>query len=224
MEKHFSKADGYIEDMTRALLSVDKVRAKEALAQTIKIYKPIEIVEYIIVPSLKQIGEAWTIDEVSLSQVYMSGKICNEILEDIIPRDNSIRQRQLTIAIATLEDFHTLGKQIVKGFLHAAGYEIVDYGNGLSVDGLVGLVIRDKIDVLLISVLMLPSALSIKEVRKRLKERQAAVTIVAGGAPFNFDDKLYEYVEADHMGKTVSDAINIIRTIETEKGGRCPYL
>ena len=51
-----------------------------------------------------------------------------------------------------------------------------------------------------------------------MKERQTAVTIVVGGAPFNFDDKLYKEVEADYVGKTVSDAINIIHAIETDRG------
>lgn len=211
------KIDKYIGSLIVSLLSVDKIRVKEQLLEATAIYQPIEVVENIIVPALVQIGDGWIIDKVSLSQVYMSGKICSEALQYIIPYDHSARTKRLNIAIATLEDFHTLGKQIVKSILHSSGYEIVDYGDGISVETLVTLAIKDKVDVLLISVLMLPSALRIKEVKKRLKERHTAITIVAGGAPFNFDDKLYEEVEADYVGVTASDAIGILRTIEKDK-------
>lgn len=101
--------------------------------------------------------------------------------------------------------------------MQASGFEIIDYGSGISVDSLVERTIRDKIDVLLISVLMLPSALSIKDVRRKFREAHSAVIIVVGGAPFNFDEELYKEVEADYVGKTVSDAINIIRTIVNER-------
>lgn len=210
-------SDKHVKDMIASLLSVDKLRAKDVLIEASKAYQPIEIVERIIVPSLEQIGEGWITDTVSLSQVYMSGKICSEILDDVIPHEHINRKQQLKIAIATLEDFHTLGKQIVKTFLQASGFEIIDYGSGISVDSLVERTIRDKIDVLLISVLMLPSALSIKDVRRKFREAHSAVIIVVGGAPFNFDEELYKEVEADYVGKTVSDAINIIRTIVNER-------
>ncbi|MBV6341376.1 cobalamin B12-binding domain-containing protein [Candidatus Magnetobacterium casense] len=204
--------------MLQALLSVDKLRAKEVLRAAREQYQPIEVVEGVIVPSLERIGNDWVTGEVSLSQVYMSGKICNEILGDIIPDNCRVRERQLNIAIAVLEDFHTLGKQIVKGFLQASGFEVVDYGMGVSVDDLVGRTVRDKVDVLLISVLMLPSALRVREVRRGLRQRQSGAIIVVGGAPFNFDEELYKEVEADYMGRTVSDAISIIHTIEKLRG------
>ncbi|KJU87582.1 cobalamin B12-binding domain protein [Candidatus Magnetobacterium bavaricum] len=207
----------YAENMVQALLSVDKLKAKEILMEAVEAYQPLEVVERVVVPSLEQIGSGWVTGEVSLAQVYMSGKICNEILGDIIPDSGIVKENHLRIAIAVLEDFHTLGKQVVKGFLQASGFEIVDYGKGLSVDGLAGRTIDDEIDVLLISVLMLPSALRVKELVKRLRESQSVAIIVVGGAPFNFDDRLYLEVGADYMGRTVSDAISIINTIEKDK-------
>ncbi|QWR78190.1 B12-binding domain-containing protein [Candidatus Magnetomonas plexicatena] len=77
-------SDKHVKDMIASLLSVDKLRAKDVLIEASKAYQPIEIVERIIVPSLEQIGEGWITDTVSLSQVYMSGKICSEILDDVI--------------------------------------------------------------------------------------------------------------------------------------------
>ncbi|MBF0338711.1 MAG: cobalamin-dependent protein [Nitrospirae bacterium] len=207
----------YAEHMVQALLSVDKLRAKEVLREAREQYQPSEVVEGMIVPSLERIGNDWVTGEVSLSQVYMSGKICNEILGDIMPDNCIVREGQLNIAIAVLEDFHTLGKQIVKGFLQASGFEIVDYGMGVSVDDLVERTVRDKVDVLLISVLMLPSALRVKEVRRGLRQRQSCAIIVVGGAPFNFDKGLYKEVGADYMGRTVSDAISIVNTIENKR-------
>ncbi|KJU82638.1 cobalamin B12-binding domain-containing protein [Candidatus Magnetobacterium bavaricum] len=121
----------YAENMVQALLSVDKLKAKEILMEAVEVYQPIEVVERVVVPSLEQIGNGWVTGEVSLAQVYMSGKICNEILGDIITDSGIVRENHLRIAIAVLEDFHTLGKQIVKSFLQTSGFFPDGYGVNL---------------------------------------------------------------------------------------------
>ncbi|MCG8018737.1 MAG: cobalamin B12-binding domain-containing protein, partial [Candidatus Thiodiazotropha sp. 'RUGA'] len=68
----------------------------------------------------------------------------------------------------------------------------------------------DKIRVLLVSVLMLPSALRILDLRSALNTESLDVKILVGGAPFLFDSQLWENVGADAMGATASDAVQIV--------------
>jgi methanogenic corrinoid protein MtbC1 len=58
--------------------------------------------------------------------------------------------------------------------------------------------------------LILPSALKVKEVCAQLKARGADVKVVVGGAPFLFDDQLWNEVGADAMGQSASDAVAIV--------------
>lgn len=203
--------------VVQALLSVDKIKIKELLAKAIDEYSPVNTVEGIIVPALQRIGEDWSMGIVSLSQVYMSGIICGNILDTIAIPISETKKIQPKIAIAVFEDFHTLGKSILCSFLRASGYEVTDYGHGLTVSDTVNRTIRDNIEVLMLSTLMLPAALRIGAMKDALADRNFRGKLVVGGAPFNFDTELYKEVGADYMGRNVSEAIDIIKEIGGDK-------
>ena len=116
------------------------------------------------------------------------------------------------MAIAVLEDYHLLGKRIVYSTLRAGGFDLLDYGRA-EVDELVNRIRRDGIEVLLVSTLMLPSALRVKDVRTKLDDAGEKVKIVVGGAPFRLDDQLWKEVYADAVGKNASEAVEIVKTI-----------
>ena len=92
----------------------------------------------------------------------------------------------------------------------ANGYELIDYGHGISAEELISNVIEDGIKFLLISVLMYPSALRIKLISDTFKNQNIDTKILVGGAPFNFDNSLWKIVGADAMGKNASDSLRII--------------
>jgi methanogenic corrinoid protein MtbC1 len=94
--------------------------------------------------------------------------------------------------------------------LRTTGFDLIDYGHGISEQELVDKAITDNIQILLISTLMLHSALSITKVVALFKEKQYKIKILVGGAPFNFDSELWKQVGADAVGKNPSEAIEII--------------
>ena len=91
-----------------------------------------------------------------------------------------------------------------------------DYGV-MEADALVEQIQKDKIEVLLVSVLMLSSALKVKTVKEKLNALGLDIKIIVGGAPFRFDDRLWKAVDADAMCQNASDAIAVIEKI---MGGR----
>ncbi|MEO5347917.1 MAG: cobalamin-dependent protein, partial [Magnetococcus sp. YQC-9] len=167
-------------------------------------------VERLVVPTLEQIGAAWKEGSVALSQVYMSGRICEELVEQILPASNPDRKHQPRSAIVVLSDYHMLGQRIVYSVMRASGFEVMNYGR-MDVDELVERALADKIRVLLISVLLLPSALKVQTVCERLRSRDSQIKIVVGGAPFLFDEHLWQEVGADAMGRSAADAVTIVQ-------------
>ncbi len=113
------------------------------------------------------------------------------------------------MAIATLADYHFLGKRIVYSALRASGYGLLDYGR-VEVAEVVDRVKNDRIDIVLLSTLMLPSALLVREVRSAMDAAGLATRIVVGGAPFRFDARLWKEVGADAMGANASQAIELV--------------
>jgi methanogenic corrinoid protein MtbC1 len=191
------------------LEKLDRIGAQRVFTEELSRFTPIQMVEQVVVPALERIGAAWELGDVALSQVYMSGRICEELVEQVLPPSDPDRKHQPRSAIVVLADYHMLGKRIVYSLMRASGFELYDYGR-MDVEQLVERALADKIRVLLISVLMLPSALRVAEVCARFKAAGAPIKVVVGGAPFLFDATLWREVGADAMGRNAAEAVSLV--------------
>jgi methanogenic corrinoid protein MtbC1 len=195
-------------ELKSALLEFNSEKAKSILLRNIDDKN--ELIPGLIEKVLANIGSEWETGELALSQVYMSGQICEKIVDDIFKNDDTIKYPNPQIAIVTFNDFHVLGKKIVSSIIRSVGIQLIDFGNGLNIETLVDKIEKGNIKILLISVLMLPSALKIKDLIDTLNKKNISVKILVGGAPFIFDDMLWEQVGADAMAKSATEAIEII--------------
>jgi methanogenic corrinoid protein MtbC1 len=205
--------------LENALLSLDRLVAREILSDIANRFKGEELFtnfEGLVVPVLEKIGVGWENGEVSLSQVYMSGRICEAVMEEIMSPKTFRPLSRAKIAIAVLEDYHMLGKRMVKSVLLGSGFDPIDYGTQSAAE-LAEMAMRDGVEILLVSTLMLPSALRVKELRKILSHAGSGAKIVVGGAPFRFDDNLWKEVGADATGNRASEAVGLIHKIMKEK-------
>lgn len=217
-----------VEFFVQALLAIDRVALERIIGDT-GATDPFGPIDNLIVPALERIGEQWERGEVSLSQVYMSGRLCEELIAEVSPwtldgnlpdgfdaradRAPADRGEALNIGISTLDDYHLLGKRMVCAVLRASGYRVRDYGT-TDAASLAKCVVRDGVRVLLLSVLMLPSALRVKDVRAALDQAGHHARILVGGAPFRFDPNLYLEVGADAAGASAADALALVRAAE----------
>ena len=195
-----------------ALLSLNRVEALRLLTPQENEDSPLrrlEIIEKVVVPTLEKIGRDWDEGRAALSQIYMSGKICEEIVDRLLPDAFGVRKDQPSMAVAAFEDYHLLGKRLVHATLRASGFAVKDYGRR-DLASLVHAAVEDKIEILLVSALMLPSALRIGTLRKEFDRIGRKIKIVVGGAPFRLDDRLWKEVGADAMGRNASDVVNIL--------------
>ena len=101
----------------RALLSLDRLAAAEIIEESVHELPPLELLDMLITPALKHIGEGWEEGTIALSQVYMSGRICSDIVDDLLPLSSETARESPRTAIAVLEDYHLLGKRIVYSVL-----------------------------------------------------------------------------------------------------------
>jgi len=207
--------DKMVLEFKNALLQIDRVKAANILEQCYVDKRDFPRLEQLIMESLDEIGQGWERGTVSLAQTYMSGIISEELINRYLPKDEGALEGEnaLKIAIAVLEDHHILGKKIVCSVLKAGGYSLLDFGQGLSPGKIVEKVLRHQTDILLISTLMLPSALKVTEVKKQLTEAGREVKIIVGGAPFRLDSELWQAVGADAKGDKATDAISLIERV-----------
>jgi monomethylamine corrinoid protein len=204
----------YSERLERALLLLDKTEAEGIIKESLLLDSPIEITGELISLTLRKIGDAWEAGKLALSQVYMSGIICEELIDKILLPQSPVRISHPKMAIGVFEDFHLLGKRIIYSTLRASGFELIDLGGGLTIEKILEVIEKEKIKILLLSVLMLPSALHVRELKNRLHGND--VKIIVGGAPFRFDQELWIEVGADGYGKDSSEAIATVTKLVGE--------
>lgn len=206
-----------VEQVVQALLAQDRLALEELFGAP---GPPLALIEGLVVPALEAIGGLWAEGEAALSQVYMAGRLCEQLVDQVLPAGDPGRTGLPPLAIAVLEDYHLLGLRIVYSALRASGYSLANYGR-CELHSLVERVRADGIRILLVSVLMLPAALRVKELVARLRAAGCDTLVVVGGAPFRFDAELWREVGADAVGFSGTDAVAIVRRLAAE-GGRLP--
>ena len=202
-----------------ALLALDRTAAEAVLTAAAADHEAVALVEGVVAPALDRIGAGWDDGRVALSDIYMASRLCEEVVERLLPEAaaGAAAEAGPPVAVALLEDFHMLGEHIVFSVLRSSGIPVVDYGR-VTVEQLVDRVAEEGTSILLVSALMLRAALRVKALRAALDERGLAVKLVVGGAPFRFDRELWRQVGADAMGTQAMDAITIVRQLRKEQG------
>lgn len=201
-----------IADFQSALLALDRSRAKKIFLAGAESDGAIPIMEELVATVLDRIGLEWEAGRVALSQVYMAGGICEELALNLLPQAHPDRRTEPAIALAVFEDWHMLGKRMVQAVLVSEGFALSDWGR-VDLSSLITRLHSEKVDILLLSCLMLHSALRIKKLRERMKAEGLDVKLVVGGAPFRFDPTLWQEVGADATGSKASEAGAIIRRL-----------
>lgn len=196
-----------------ALLSLDRLSAVHILSEVNAFLGPASCVETIVVPAMEHIGVGWDDGKLALSQLYMSGRICEEAVNTILPPEQGGLKKRPRMAITVIDDYHFLGKRIVYSLLRSSGFDLQDYGHVEDLDDLVNRVRDHRLEILLISVLMLRSTLRVKELTAKIKQAGLDVKVVVGGAPFRFDRRLWKEIGADAMAANAAEGIEIIKRI-----------
>lgn len=199
-----------VDSFRQALLEFDQPEAARLLDGMCGGWQ--ERIEAVVVPALEHIGAEWEAGSVSLSQVYMSGRICEELIDALLPTAIPQRRTSPRIGLAVLEDYHLLGKRLVYSVLRASGHEVLDYGQ-VQAGELIHRAATDRLEILMISVLMLNSALKVAQVCAGLARLPRRPLVVVGGAPFRLDAELWREVGADAMGRTAASSVELVHRL-----------
>ncbi len=195
-----------------ALMRSSRHDAEQIMRQLLVQTSPQGSAEKLVVTALERIGADWESGRAALSQVYMSGRICEELMALIFPRTPDGNDVSGRCAIVLLNDYHTLGKRIVLSALRASGFSIQDWGQ-MTQEQLVAKALESDVKVLLISTLMLASALKVEDLKTELDAKGFNGKLLVGGAPFRLDKRLWKDVGADATADNAMDSIHILSAL-----------
>lgn len=161
------------------------------------------IVKTILEPILKEIGNRWSKEHLSLAQGYVAGKVAEEILLRLKDEES------LSTAVTTLkgpvilgnieDDYHSLGRKMVSIFLEAAGWKVIDLGNDVTAKSFVDEATASGARIIGVSAMMYTTAANITKVRAELDKRGLSnyIQLAVGGAVFKMRPELAQKVGGD---------------------------
>lgn len=204
-------------DLVTCLLRADRPAASHAIQSAIDAgCEPNQLLLSVIQPAMQQIGERWTRQQASLTQYFVAGKIADDVTDLVIPllERRAVATSHVRVVIGTIAgDYHGLGRKIVAAFLRAAGMVVVDLGLSVEPERFVSAACQETAQVVAVSALMVHSVEQIKVVRSLLEETCPEARLIVGGAPFNYDRRLYLQVGAHATARNAGEAVRVVESL-----------
>lgn len=204
-------------DKEAAFAVVDDARAQGLSAE--------DVVFQVVIPAVEQMMSEITRDpDANLAQHFMTAQIAAEVTERMLLQFAHPPEILGRVVIGTAAgDLHSLGKRIVMGCLKAMMVEVVDLGVNVPAEKFVDEAVARDAQVIAVSAMMVHTATGeqgARRVRQLLDARglSGRMKLVVGGAPYRFDDTLYQRVGADGWaadgiaaGRMIIDLIRSVR-------------
>ncbi len=199
------------ERISAAIISGEKEKIAGYVEEALASYKPMTIIDNLLIPSITTVGERFDKGTLYLPQLMLSAEAMQKGLErakrEIKKEDQTSKGK---IVLATVEgDLHDIGKSIVKLVLETNGYEVLDLGKNVKAEKIISTLKESKAEYLGLSALLTTTAEKMTEVIALAKNEGLSPKIIIGGAAVNqeFADKIGAYA----FCKTPFDAIEKLK-------------
>ena len=206
--------------LVSAILDANRTLANKLIDDWALIHGYKRGVTEVIIPVLQKIGNLWAgKEEFSLAQVYVAGKIADDIVRKLIADQNSTveeTEAKGPVVIGNIEDdFHPLGRKMVVAFLRLAGWEVYDLGNDVMPKEFVDKALEVGAHVIGVSAMMYTTAMNIQKLREEIDNRELTgyLQLAVGGAVFKLRRELVKEVGGDGMAKSAVEAPALIEEL-----------
>ncbi len=157
-------------------------------------YRPLEIINDILLDGMKVVGELFGSGEMQLPFVLQSAecmKAAVAYLQQFMEKVEG--ETKGTMVLATVRgDVHDIGKNLVDIVVSNNGYRVVNLGIKVPVEQILEAAKEHKADAIGMSGLLVKSTVVMKENLELMSQRQLTTPVVCGGAALN-----RHYVEED---------------------------
>lgn len=176
------------------------------------------IINEILLPAMKQVGEHFAAGRLQLPFVLQSAEVVKKtvgLLTPFMPKAEPDPDKKMILATVA-GDVHDIGKNLVNIMLSNNGYNVVDLGIKVDIDAMIRAARDQDARVIGMSGLLVRSTQIMKENLEELNRRDFLPAVILGGAALTPD-----YVEKElkplYRGKVfyARDAVDSIRIMQT---------
>jgi 5-methyltetrahydrofolate--homocysteine methyltransferase len=159
----------------------------ELLNEALKRHAPVDIINKILLPAMKEVGDKFGSGELILPFVLQSAevmKLAVAHVEQFLDKDDSVTKG--TVVLATVYgDVHDIGKNLVRTILANNGYVVHDLGKQVPIATVLAKAEELKADVIGLSALLVSTSKQMPLAAQELHSQGKRWPLVIGGAAIN---------------------------------------
>jgi len=170
--------------LEKKLLDGDKENIEELLKKLLEKYKPVEIINNILMPGMQKIGELFGSGKMLLPFVLQSAEVMKKsvnFLEKFMEKKSD--ETKGKVVLATVKgDVHDIGKNLVEIILSNNGYEVYNLGIKVEASEMIKKAKEVNATAIGMSGLLVKSTIVMKENIQEIKENNLNLKVLLGGA------------------------------------------
>lgn len=184
-----------IEDVLKQrIINGNRVNLEKDLDLALAKYKPLDIINDILLDGMKVVGDLFGAGKMQLPFVLQSAetmKACVRYLEPFMEKSEGSSRG--TMVLATVKgDVHDIGKNLVDIILSNNGYKVHNLGIKQPIENIIAAAVEHNADCIGMSGLLVKSTVIMKENLSVMNDRSVSVPVILGGAALT-----RRYVEED---------------------------
>ena len=210
------------EVLKQRIIDGNRVRLEKDLDLAMEKYKPLDIINSLLLDGMKVVGELFGAGKMQLPFVLQSAETMKAAVSYLEPHMEKVdgNERGIMVLATVKGDVHDIGKNLVDIILTNNGYRVINLGIKQPIENIISSAVENKASCIGMSGLLVKSTVIMKENLEILNERNISIPIILGGAALT-----RRYVEDDcrkvYRGLVVygQDAFDDLRYMEALANG-----
>ncbi len=182
------------EALKQRIIDGNRVGLEKDLEKALKKYKPLDIINTILLDGMKVVGDLFGAGKMQLPFVLQSAETMKAAVSYLEPFMEKVEGMTKGIMVlATVKgDVHDIGKNLVDIILSNNGFKVINLGIKQPIDNIIQAAVEHKANCIGMSGLLVKSTVIMKENLEILNQREINIPVILGGAALT-----RRYVEDD---------------------------
>lgn len=195
------------ERLKQHIIDGERLGLEEALAEALKQYKPLDIINTFLLDGMKVVGELFGSGQMQLPFVLQSAQTMKSAVAYLEPfmdkEDSGDSKGKGTFIIATVKgDVHDIGKNLVDIILTNNGYKVINLGIKQPVENIIQAYREHNADCIAMSGLLVKSTAFMKDNLEAFNQENITIPVILGGAALT-PKFVYEDCQNTYKGQVI---------------------
>jgi 5-methyltetrahydrofolate--homocysteine methyltransferase len=217
------KEQGAAEEQLEALVMNGDRAGLEDVLEVLRVRKaPFDIINQVLVPTMRRIGELFGAGKMLLPFVLKSAEVMKAAVSLLEPHmEKQGDDEGVRVLLATVRgDVHDIGKNLVDIILSNNGYRVFNIGINQSVEQIIEQAREHRVDIIGLSGLLVKSALEMQAALPRYREAGLTAPVLLGGAALTRKFVATECAPAYHQPVVFcADAFDGLQAVQDFENG-----